>query len=214
MRWILTVAVMLASTAAWAEDKKTVYAFAQGDTGKLPKGWTTAKTGEGEGSVWKVLADETAPSKKGYVLAQTAKGPRPLFNLCVLEDSSFKDGEVSVMLKAVAGEIDQGGGVVWRYQDANNYYISRYNPLEHNFRVYKVEDGKRTQLENKGSLEIPAGKWFQLSIRQLGNKIECYLDGTKYLEATDDTFTKPGKVGLWTKADAVTNFDALTVSPK
>ena len=34
--------------------------------------------------------------------------------------------------------MDQGGGPVWRYQDANNYYIARMNPLEDNYRVYKV----------------------------------------------------------------------------
>ena len=103
---------------------------------------------------------------------------------------------------------------MWRYQDNKNYYIARYNPLEKNFRVYKVVDGKRTQLESKEGLVIPAGKWIKLSIKQDGNKIECSIDGTKHLEATDDAFTKAGKVGLWSKADAVTNFDALSVTPK
>ena len=26
--------------------------------------------------------------------------------------------------KAMKGKDDQGGGIVWRYQDANNYYIA------------------------------------------------------------------------------------------
>jgi hypothetical protein len=40
-----------------------------------------------------------------------------------------------------------------------------------------------------------------------GDAITCSLDGKKYLDAKDDTFTKAGKVGLWTKADARTSFD-------
>ena len=40
------------------------------------------------------------------------------------------------------GKLDQGGGLVWRYKDANNYYIARMNPLEDNFRVYKEVAGK------------------------------------------------------------------------
>jgi hypothetical protein len=215
MRWLTVAVVVLACGVAWAEAKKAaVYNFAKEDAGKLPKGWTAAKSDEAEGSVWKVVADETVPSKKGYALAQTAAGPRPLFNLCVADSTAFKDGEVSVMLKAVEGKIDQGGGVMWRYQDHKNYYIARYNPLEKNFRVYKVADGKRTQLETKEGLAIPAGKWIKLSITQEGNKITCSIDGTKHLEATDDTFPKAGKVGLWTKADAVTNFDTLEIAPK
>jgi hypothetical protein len=38
-----------------------------------------------------------------------------------LEDTKYTDVEVSVAFKAIAGKRDQGGGIVWRYQDANNY---------------------------------------------------------------------------------------------
>ncbi len=111
--------------------------------------------------------------------------------------------------KAVRGKIDQGGGLVWRYQDAKNYYVARMNPLESNYRVYKVVDGKRTQLGTKEDVKIPAGEWHVLKIEQTGEQIECWLDGKKYLEVKDDTFTKAGRVGLWTKADAQTRFDDL-----
>src|SRR5881397_3983174 len=68
---------------------------------------------------------DTAPSKKGFVLAQTTANVKTVFNLCVAEKSSFRDAEISVAFKAVKGDEDQGGGIVWRYQDANNYYIAR-----------------------------------------------------------------------------------------
>jgi len=32
------------------------------------------------------------------------------------------------------------------------------------------------------------------------------------IEATDDTFKEAGKFGVWTKADSVTSFDALSVT--
>src|SRR5206468_1311132 len=97
--------------------------------GKLPPGWTAAKTGQGEGSVWKVVEDSSAPSGS-KVLAQTAAGPGALFNLCVADGTSLQNLELSVAFKAVQGKADQGGGLVWRYSDANNYYIARFNPLE------------------------------------------------------------------------------------
>jgi len=209
----LAAALPLAhATRARADDDHTrVIRFSKEDLGKLPTGWKAEKTGRGEGSVWRVVADESSPSKTGYVLAQTAKSPRRLFNLCVLEDSSYRDVEVTVAFKAVRGKIDQGGGIVWRYQDANNYYIARMNPLENNYRFYKVVNGKRTQLATKEGLIVPVGEWHTLEIECKGNKIQCELDGKLILEAEDDTFTQPGKVGLWTKADAQTYFDNFAV---
>lgn len=191
-----------------------MFRFTKEDVGKLPTGWKAGKTGEGEGSVWKVIEDATAPSKSGVVLAQTAEGPGPLFNLCVVEDSNRLDVEASVAFKAVKGKKDQGGGILWRYQDANNYYVARMNPLEDNYRVYKVVAGKRIQLGTREELKVPAGEWHTLKIKQAGDRIECYLDGKKELEAKDDAIAKAGKVGLWTKADAQTYFDDFKVSGK
>src|SRR5437879_6106286 len=140
MRWMYaTAAVALAVVAlAAADDKKPLLKLSKDDVGKLPAGWKADKTHKGDGSVWNVVADDTAPSKSGFVLAQTAEGPEELFNLCVADDSSYQDVEISVAFKAVKGDKDRGGGVVWRYQDADNYYLCRMNPLEDNFRVYKV----------------------------------------------------------------------------
>lgn len=197
-----------------ADENASLFRFAKEDVGKLPARWKADKTGKGEGSVWKVVEDATAPSKSDFVLAQTADGPGPLFNLCVLDDVARRDVEVSVAFKAVKGSKDQGGGILWRYQDADNYYVARMNPLEDNYRVYKIVTGERMQLATKGGLKVLAGEWHTLKIRQTGDHIECYLDGTKQLDAKDDTISKAGRVGLWTKADAQTNFDDFRVNGK
>lgn len=194
-----------------AEDRAPRTRWTKDDLGKVPAGWRADKTGEGEGSVWRVVADDTAPSGGGLALAQTAVSPRGLFNLCVANDGRYKDVEVSVAFKAVRGRIDQGGGIVWRYRDADNYYLARMNPLESNFRVYKVAGGKRTQLGTKEDLKVAAGSWHVLKIKQAGDHIECWLDDTRHLDVKDGTFTAAGKVGLWTKADAQTRFDDLRV---
>jgi hypothetical protein len=211
MRWCGSLVIVALVGSALRAGEGKVMALDKKDLNKAPSGWTVAKTGKGEGSVWKVVADETAPSKKGLVLAQTAESPGPLFNLCVVDDTNAKDVEIRVAFKAIRGEKDQGGGIVWRYQDANNYYIARMNPLEDNYRVYKVVAGKRIQLDTKEKIKIPVGEWHVLKIRQQGDQIECFLDDQKHLSARDDTFTKAGRVGLWTKADAQTYFDALEI---
>jgi hypothetical protein len=184
-----------------------VLMLTKADLGKLPAGWEAAQTGAGKGSVWKVVADDTAPSKSGLALAQTAAGPEGLFNLCVATKNKLGlPLQIRVSLKPIKGESDQGGGVVWLYKDANNYYITRYNPLEDNFRVYKVVAGKRTQLATVEKIPKSSG-WHTIGVRHAGKGFICTLDEKHPLTVSDDTFTQPGLVGLWTKADAQTHFD-------
>lgn len=190
------------ATAVAQEAKERVWTFDGDKPGELAKGFTN------DVGQWQVVADDTAPSKP-HAFAQLAKSEKQVYNLALITDTSYKNLDLAVKLRAVAGEVDQGGGVVWRAKDAKNYYICRYNPLEENFRVYKVEDGKRKEL---GSANVPPTPgWHTLRVVMTGDKIECYLDGKKDLEATDATFPGPGRIGLWTKADAQTHFDDLTV---
>lgn len=191
-------------------EEGTVFNFDENKTGVLPVGWSQAITGRGKTTRWEVRADKDAASKPN-VLAQLSKdNPSYHFNLAVAETTNFKNLELSVKFKAIEGKEDRGGGPVWRYQDNNNYYIARANPLESNFRVYKVVNGNRRQLQS-ARLEIPSGEWHVIKIEMEGNHIKCYYDGKKYLDVKDDTITKSGKIGLWTKADAVTYFDDLKV---
>lgn len=212
--FMFPIAALSTCVVASAQDHQPAvrWDFADSNIGKLPKGWSAAKTGDGDGSVWMIVEDSTAP-KGGKVLAQTSESPGQMFNLCVADEASFTNGELSVSFKAVKGKIDQGGGLVWRYLDAGNYYVVRINPLENNFRLFKVVNGKRTQIAGKDGLEVPVEKWHTMSVVTKGNQIECSLNGKKYFEAKDGTFTKAGKVGLWTKADAQTYFTGLVVKP-
>ncbi len=196
-------------SASAAEPANRVLSFADAEVGKLPPGWTAAKTGEGDGSVWKIVADESAPG--GKTLAQTsADGPDKFFNLCVVEGTSYADVDLAISLKAIAGKLDQGGGPVWRYQDANNYYIARLNPLENNFRCYKVEDGKRTQFAT-ADVDAPANRWHTIRVVSSGQHMQCYLNDKLLLDVEDETFKGAGKIGLWSKADAQTRFAGVKV---
>jgi hypothetical protein len=188
------------------------FSFAGTKVGELPAGWKAAQTGKGQGSVWKVAADKSAPSKAGLALAQTARGPAGnFFNLCVAQDTNYRDLDLSVAFKAMAGELDQGGGPVWRYQDANNYYVCRMNPLEDNVRVYKVIAGTRIQIgSNKAKAET--GTWHTIRVVHKANQIKCYFDGKLHLDVTDDSIAQAGQIGLWTKSDAQTSFDQIRVT--
>lgn len=185
--------------------KDTTINFEKCVIDKLPDGFSQAATGKLQKLNWKIVNDNG-----NKVVEQSAKNEGDYYNLLVLDKLKYQDMSITVKLKAVAGEEDQGGGLVWRYIDNNNYYIARCNPLEHNFRLYHVVSGNRKQLKSV-DCDIKAGIWFTMTIEMKGNKVTCSLNGKKMIEATDDTFKSPGNIGLWTKADAVTYFDDLTI---
>lgn len=192
------LAVLVAGLSPAAVPPKRTWDFEQDEPGKIAEGFTN------EVGRWEVSTDGG-----NRVLAQRAESGERVFNVALVEGTSYKDLDLSVRVKAVAGKEDQGGGLIWRAKDRDNYYVARYNPLEDNLRVYKVEDGKRTQLDHA---DAPGDReWHTLRITMNGREILGYLDGKKLLVAEDSTFPEAGRIGLWTKADARSHFDDLTV---
>ncbi len=198
----VSLGVVLLMAPIFAQEGIKEWNFDNDQPGLIARGFINA-SGE-----WKVFADSTAASLPN-VLAQVPQNSRSTFNVTLVNGTLYKDLELSVKMKAIAGKEDQGGGFIWRAKDANNYYIARYNPLEDNYRLYKVEKGRRSQLKS-ADIKHKEG-WHTLRVTMKGNLIQCYYDGQKYLEAKDNTFSDGGKIGLWTKADAQTQFDDLMV---
>jgi Beta xylosidase C-terminal Concanavalin A-like domain len=175
-----------------------------------PADFSVALTGGGGPVAWVIRADPTAPSG-GKVLAQTSTDTTDYrFPLCIYERLTAKDVEVAVQFKAVAGRVDQAAGLVARFQDQNNYYITRANALENNVRLYKVVHGKRTQFAG-AQVQVASGVWHRLKLAVQGPHFNVFFDDKLVLAATDETFKDTGKVGLWTKADSVTSFDNLSI---
>ena len=187
--------------------KDTTINFEKSIVDKLPNGFTQTATGKIQNLNWRVINDGG-----NKVAAQLAKNEGDYYNLLVCDKLTYQDFSMTAKLKAVGGEEDQGGGLIWRYVDNNNYYIARCNPLEHNFRFYRVVNRNRKQLISV-ECDIKTGTWFTMTIEMKGNKISCSLNGTRMIETTDDTFKSSGYIGFWTKADAVTYFDDLTIHP-
>ena len=193
--------------------KQFVYNFDSDTPGQLPSKFHTARTGSGAESKWAVMGDPTAPSKPNVVAQTSTDQTDYRFPLLIADEGSFQDLDLSVRFKAVSGSVDRAAGLVFRLKDANNYYVVRANALENNYRLYHVVNGRRRQFAG-ANFKVTSGDWHELRVEAAGNKITCYYDGNKKIEATDDTFKDAGKVGLWTKADSVTYFDDLKVTAK
>jgi hypothetical protein len=191
-------------------------------SGELPPRWSISMTHSGGAPRWGLVTDSSAPSPPCVFAQLSTNGTAGRFPLAIWEGVDIRDGEVSVAFKPVSGTVDQAAGIVWRYRDANNYYIVRANALENNVVLYKVQDGVRVSIAPKGlpsraygvKHPIATGRWETLRVTFQGNLITVFLNGEQLFGAEDRSLTAPGKTGLWTKADSVTYFDDFEVKPK
>jgi len=186
--------------------------FADTPVGSQPKDWTITLTGKGEPR-WSVENDATSPSGNA-VLKQSG---RATFPLALKPDSKIRDGFIQVKFKAISGSQDRAAGLVWRARDADNYYVVRANALEDNVVLYKTVKGVRSPLDIVGrkggygvKISVPANQWHTLRIEFVGDRFTVIFNGAMLFQVSDRTFTDPGMIGLWTKADSVTAFDDLS----
>ena len=196
-----------------------LYDFEGNTVGMLPRGFYAAHTGRGTQGRWEVIEVGIAPSGRLAVAQLDADRTNYRFPLLVLDAPTARDVKLSVMGHPVSGTKDQAIGLIWRYQDADNYYVVRANALEDNVVLYKMENGRRTDLPLVGKgrtygvdVPVPAEAWSRLGVRVEGELFTVFLDGHELFQVTDETFQSAGRVGLWTKADSVTWFDDLRLT--
>jgi glycosyl hydrolase family 59 (putative galactocerebrosidase) len=179
--------------------------------GATPPGFTFSRTGNGAAADWRVMADPSATAKQA--IAQVSKDTTDYrFPLAVYQPISAKDVDVVLRFKPVAGTIDQAGGIAIRLATPDDYYVVRANALEDNVNFYRVVKGRRSQIKGFDA-KVATGQWHTLGLRAEGERFTVSFDGKPLFTAEDKTFANAGNVALWTKADSVTHFEAISITP-
>src|SRR5260221_3408617 len=181
--------------------------------GALPDGCSSALTGGGGLPKW-VNIDASSDGTRG--VSEVSADPTDYrFPLCIVDGPAFAalgNVDASVRFRAVAGKVDQAGGLAVRLKDERNYYVVRANALEDNVRLYAVIDGDRRQFAGK-SVKVASNQWHTLRLRAIGDRFTVYFDGTALFEAVDRRITEPGRIALWSNAHSGTEFVDLAVEP-
>jgi hypothetical protein len=193
--------VTTVSCAAWSDAPQP---GANNAAVSSPAGWQCGATGGGSPQ-WTLEKDASG----SQVLQQSGIAP---YAWCVKPGVKLTDGFVEVRFKPVAGREDQAGGVVWRWQNGDNYYVARANALENNLSLYYTSGGTRHTLEYVNAPVAP-NTWHRLRVEFSGPRITVSLDGKPYIKTTDTHIAAAGGVGVWTKADSVTAFDEFSAGP-
>ena len=62
------------------------------------------------------------------------------------------------------------------------------------------------------NIKVASNVWHTLRVEASGDRFVVSYDDRQVLDAKDQSFKDPGKVGLWTKADSVIYFDNLSIT--
>ena len=164
-----------------------------------------------ENSKWKFVSGKWTHRASGGrpVLAQVAE-TQP-WAVALLEEQRFEDVDATVRFRPISGKEDASGGIIFRATDGKNYLLVRANALENNFRLYTMVNGRRSTIASARVTEPKLGEWHSIRVVAKGPKIQAYLDDALLLDHEEKSFAR-GWVGLWTKADSVTEFADLTVT--
>jgi hypothetical protein len=194
-----------------AQPSATIINVAAMNPGEPPPDFEFAHTGQGKLGQWVVVEEPSAQG--GRAIAQTSGDPTDYrFPLAIFTPVSAKDVEVSVRFKPVSGKVDQAGGIAVRLASPDNYYVVRANALEDNVRFYRVVAGKREQLAGAAA-KVASNQWHTLGLKAEGARFTVSFDGKQLFTAQDQTFSDAGRVALWTKADSITHFDSIGITP-
>ncbi|MGD0745536.1 MAG: family 16 glycoside hydrolase [Verrucomicrobiota bacterium] len=199
--------------------------FSDFATGQAPAGFHPALAGSGQPGQWKVIEDEVpslfppltakAPATtRRSVLAQLSQDPADnRFPMLIYDGDTFQDFKLSTRFKIVSGGAEQMAGIVFRFQNASNFYVVRASALGHNLRFYKMVNGQFVDPFTLGT-NIAVGVWHTLTVQCEGTQINCRFDDALAMPLQVTTTFAAGKIGFWTMSDAVSYFDNTTIDYK
>jgi Domain of Unknown Function (DUF1080) len=190
--------------------------------GSAPSDWSYATTHRGQPGRWVIHNDVGAPSPPN-VFAQLSADRVPFRYALALYDKGYcKNGDLSAEMKIISGKSTQTGGLVWRYQDPDNYYLLTVSADEDTIAAVKVHDGRPTPIAKLGpglrafqvSHKIEPQEWNVLRVTFQSTHMTVYFDHRKVMDAEDATIEKPGKTGLWTRGDTIAYFDNFRIEKR
>lgn len=188
--------------------------------GELPSRFIATTNGKGLPAEWKVIRDvlpssmarvsPLAKENRQKVIGQFSTSNAHDRYALLLYDQSFDDFEMSVQTRILGGNLARHLGIVFRYQDPQNYYSFRLDEAGGWYYFRKVVSGEEQEpIGNR--IELSPGEWHTLSIQCEGSGITLNLDKQHALPVLNDTQFTEGKIGFWIQADTLAHFGGARI---
>lgn len=143
-------------------------------------------------SSWTVSSGVLTQSSNIWGSSMTSTDPSQPGTYAIYD--KFNKGDYTVYVDFRSGD-DDSIGVLFRYQDKNNYYRFSMNKQQNNRRLVKKVDGVVSVLaESADSYKI--GEWYAFKASLKKDRIKIHLDNNLIFDVKDNAFSK-GKIGMY-----------------
>jgi len=188
----------------------------------MPPGWTATATREARAPHWGVIREMSAPSRPN-VFAQTSTAPGlSEFPMAIFDRVICQDADLGVKFNITSHGRNHTAGLVWRYQDENNYYFLHFSVDQKNIVLFRMENGKAIPIPVPGAKpgtlgvahDLRADQWYVVKVIIRGPHVRVLFGNRLLFDVTDDSLPTPGKTGLWTRGGTVAWFDDFRLDKK
>jgi len=202
---LVAVALSLAVTPGSAQ--AVLRSFDQDAVGAAPGGFTFAAARLANGGRWLVRAD----AAERYMVHFSDPAAGDGFALAVLDAAPPPELRLSARIKLAEGA--RAGGLVWRYQNPENFYAVSLDLAMLEISLYRVARGNRIRLEREDDLELDPNAWHSLRVEHEDGRIRVALGGIGVIRAREREIADSGRAGVWSAGAATTWFDDVQVQP-
>jgi hypothetical protein len=207
-----TLLDMQLALSAQADIKIQEWKFDGDPAGSFPSGFVAVSLNS-DAVQWLVAEDPRASSPP-HVLAWLGSQPAATEpQLIFMEGVESANIDLTVRIKAVSIGEGQGGGVVFRADDARSYFVVWLSPQDQLLRLEKILKGQAALLQDLRVDSAAPAKWHTLRVVIQGPVLEAIFDNRQFLSAREDTWQfgtyKKGKVGLWARGGTPIYFDTV-----
>jgi len=208
----MLVALVPGNWVAAADFNILQWTFDKDAPGDRPSGVVIGQA-NAEAGRWEVAADTTVGSTKHVLGRIPSDRPNPAPQVIFLDSVETMNLDLTVRIRAPAGEDNSGGGVVFRADDERNYYVAWLSPQEKLVRIDKVVNGEVKTLGDLHVESMEPGQWHALRLTIRGAELEGLFDYRQYIAAREEAWEfgryKKGKVGLWARGRTAVYFDGV-----
>ena len=213
---------LICAPAFFAGGAEMRFDFSDYPAGPAPAKFQQVLLGGGRPAAWQIKSDAVPSAMPSFsasapmtlshaVLAQTSMdGSDERFPMLILSDEIFRNFKFTARIKMADGLTEQMAGLVFRWQNASNFYVVRASAIGKNVRFYKVVNGVRSDPIGP-SVNIKQGEWHTLGVKCEGNQISIFLDDKPVMPTLGDNTFAEGRIGFWTKSDSVSYFTDAVV---
>ena len=187
-----------------------------------PPYWSAVHTHSGPLGDWVVRRDPSAPSRPNVLSQLSRTGARYEFEIAVFDKVVCRDGDLSAKIRLRPGAGSKTAGLVWRYQDPNNFYMLHLSADQRNVVLFRVQGGKAQEIPVKGakpgsfgvSHDVRSGIWYVARVVFRGARMRVFLGNRLLFDAADNGIPQSGKTGVWTKGSTLASFDDFRIDKK